>query len=144
MPAWRSVAAGLVVVAVVGAAAWRLLAQHQPAAGCDLASGPCTVAWVGGTVEVDVSPRPLRAGHELVFTVRGLATGAELPILDFTMPGMDMGRHRATLSPCADGHAGRMTLTICPQGGSRWRLRLLQPDGSTLAAGGELVFDVVP
>jgi hypothetical protein len=37
-----------------------------------------------------------------------------------------------------------MTLAICPHGGSRWRLRLLRPDGSLLSDGGELVFDVDP
>ena len=103
-----------------------------------------TVRWGGTTLAVDVGSRPLRAGRELTFAVRGLEATGELPLLDFTMPGMDMGVHRAPLVAAGGEHLARMTLTTCPQGGSRWRLRLLRSDGSVPADAGELVFDVAP
>ena len=100
-------------------------AKHAPAA-CDLQAGPCTLpAGRDLLVTLEITPRPIRAQAELLFTVetrRGteLAAGHGAEI-SLQMPGMYMGENRMVLNAAGSGrHRGKGTVVRCGSGRRDW------------------------
>lgn len=116
--------AAATLAGVLGLAAWRLLAPLTQAGQCDLGAETCALQIGDRQLEAELLPRPAVAGQPLRLVLRP-AAGSDLPgetlQVDFSMPGMDMGRHTMVLRPAESGVLeGRITLPNCPMG-STWQ-----------------------
>lgn len=134
----------ITAVIVLSFALWPMFSNSAGKPGqieCDVQTGPCDGYLAGRKVSFDISPKPVRAMSELIFT---LAFTGELlagePYIDLGMPGMDMGRNRVVLKPMGDGtFQGTGVIVRCPSGRRTWRAKVTVPDiGSA-----EFVFDVI-
>jgi hypothetical protein len=114
---------------------------------CDAGAAPCTQPLGGGgTVTLDVGPRPVRTMVELTVTVRlsppsprgpspvaegGRGEGARVTV-SFSMPGMEMGRNEIRLAPSGDGRfSGTGVLVRCPSGRRDWAAEVrVEPPGA--------------
>ena len=106
----------------------------RAAPSCDPSRAPCARSLEGVVVTLDVSPRPVRAMTDLVFTVTasppGVA-GAGGARIALSMPGMVMGDARVALAPVGDGRwQGRGVIVRCPSGKRTWSAQLELPRGS--------------
>jgi hypothetical protein len=76
----------------------------------------------GERVLLDISPKPVRAMHELVFTVE--IPGEPLPgtpWIEIAMPGMTMPPNRVDLSADGNGrYRGKGMVVRCPSGMRSW------------------------
>jgi hypothetical protein len=117
-------------------------AQGAPSAiDCAIQSGPCTKSLADGTVTLDITPRPVRAMHDLTFTVTfsGLKPAHD-PLIDLGMPGMTMGPNRVVLKRAGDNtYQGTGVIVRCPSGRRTWKAIVTVPDKGSA----EFVFDVV-
>jgi len=117
-------------------------AQGAPSAiDCAIQSGPCTKSFAAGTLTLDITPRPVRAMHELTFTVTfSGVTPVSDPVIDLGMPGMIMGPNRVVLKR-AEGNTyqGKGVIVRCPSGRRTWKATVTVPDKGSA----EFVFDVV-
>ena len=124
---WKPVLGAVVLLSVLAIASWRLLAPLMGSEACDLSSSPCSVVIGQERVEVEILPRRPEPGEEFLMSLR-LAerhtfelSGAS-GIVDFSMPGMDMGQHRMTLAVSSPNLLeGRIALPTCPMGHSLWQ-----------------------
>ncbi|MFP4350054.1 MAG: hypothetical protein ACOC3W_08885 [Thermodesulfobacteriota bacterium] len=99
------------------------------AAHCNIQTGPCTRALSGGTVMLDIHPKPVRAMRDLRFTVTidGLRL-TKNPHIDLDMPAMTMGFNRVYLEPAGPGlYAGDGVIVRCPTGISTWEAVVVLP-----------------
>lgn len=147
-----TVAAVTLLLGGAGAAgflAWRWM---QPPAlvsgavepGCDLHRGPCTARFAdGGSLQVDVTPRPVPLVTPITVEVRLAGMSAESVEVDFHSPDMYMGYNRRPLALQADGrYIGRAVLPVCVRDRMRWQLQVIArtPKG---ARGARFEFDTV-
>lgn len=102
------------------------LSSAAPAPGgpaCDLAKGACTAPLPsGGTVALELVPRPLATMRELAVIARlpPGAEGADVSV-GFEMKGMDMGPNANLLAAQGGGtYAGKAVLVRCPSGRKDW------------------------
>ena len=112
-----------------------VMSAHSPAQGvtevadCAPDQGPCTAAAAGRQIIFDISPKPVKAMKELIFTIR--ATGrntAPAILLDLSMPGMYMGRNEVVLKKNPDGsYSGKGIIPRCPSGRMLWRAAVTVP-----------------
>ena len=117
--------------------------KYQEMINCDLHQGACTQNLAGFTVTLEVSPRPVKAMHDLLFQVTfsgKLPSNTKLPYIDLGMPGMKMGPNRVQLkSEGNHTYEGRGVIVKCPSGRRTWRARVTIPDvGHT-----NFIFDVI-
>jgi hypothetical protein len=108
---------------------------------CDIQEGPCDGYLASEKVSFDISPRPVRAMSDLIFT---LGYAGEIPAggpyIDLGMPGMDMGRNRVVLKPMGAGtFQGTGVIVRCPSGRRTWKAKVTVPDIGSV----EFVFDVI-
>lgn len=134
----------------VGAAAAAPPGPGPEARGpCDLAATPCTVALSGGgSITLDLGPRPLRAMQELAVTaaVRGEGLEGAAVRVRFDMRGMTMFPVEAALAPSgAPGRtAGRAVLVRCASGRKDWTAHAaVSPAGGGPERTAELDFRLV-
>jgi hypothetical protein len=108
---------------------------------CAIESGPCTKNLADGTVTLDITPRPVRAMHDLRFTVTfSGVTAAHDPFIDLGMPGMIMGPNRVVLKRAGDNaYQGTGVIVRCPSGRRTWKATVTLPGKGSA----EFVFDVV-
>ncbi|NTU52949.1 MAG: hypothetical protein HGA97_04440 [Chlorobiaceae bacterium] len=96
-----------------------------------LHDGPCTKQFNGRLITLDITPRPVRAMQPLLFRVTVEPAG-ELPpvlLLDFTMPGMYMGKNVMKLVRTAPGTwENRGVIVRCMSGKKLWQLMILSPE----------------
>ncbi len=94
---------------------------------CDLQQSACQARFPsGGTVEVDLLPRPLRPFQPLELRVAVQGVSAEAVEIDFRGVSMNMGLNRPTLrrvSPTA--FAGYGALPACYKNPMDWEARVL-------------------
>lgn len=96
------------------------------APACDLGSTACARALPGGgTVRVELAPRPLATMKELAVLVDvDLGPGAPRDAsvsVSFSMPGMAMGENRSRLAHTGPGRfEGKAVLVRCPSGRREW------------------------
>jgi hypothetical protein len=117
-------------------------AQGAPSAvDCAIQSGSCTKNLADGTVTLDITPRPVRAMHDLRFTVTFSGVKpAHDPFIDLGMPGMIMGPNRVVLKRAGDNsYQGTGVIVRCPSGRRTWKATVTVPDKGTA----EFVFDVL-
>jgi hypothetical protein len=136
----------LLCLVVTGIAVFSLSA-HARAQGaqagidCAIQSGPCTKGFAGGTLALEITPRPVRAMHDLTFTVTfsGLKLAHD-PFIDLGMPGMIMGPNRVLLKRAGENtYRGTGVIVRCPSGRRTWKATVIVPDKGSA----EFVFDVL-
>lgn len=114
-------------------------AEKKPAAvvNCDIHQHACTQPLSGGTgsVTLDISPKPVKAMTDLLFSVRLTdAVPATAPYVDLGMPGMKMGPNRVQLKPAPDGtYTGSGVIVRCPSGRTLWEAIISVPGAGTAA-----------
>lgn len=114
-------------------------AENHPGAqtACDIHQHACTQPLSGGTgrVTLDISPKPVAAMADLIFTVRLTdAVPATAPYVDLGMPGMNMGPNRVRLKPAPDGtYSGSGVIVRCPSGRTLWEATVHIPGAGTAA-----------
>lgn len=108
---------------------------------CDVHVGPCSAAISGTSVSLDISPKPVKAMEDLVFTftIHAKKNVAD-PYIDLGMPGMNMGRNRIILRPSgASIFQGKGVIVRCPSGRRTWKARITVPEMGSV----EFIFDVI-
>ncbi len=108
---------------------------------CDIHAGPCSAHISGSKVSLDIEPKPVKAMHDLTFTV---TLAGEKPVaapyIDLGMPGMNMGRNRVCLKPAGELiYRGEGIIVRCPSGRRTWKAKVTVPDVGSV----EFVFDVI-
>ena len=117
--------------------------SYRKLINCDLHDGAC-VQRVGDTdIILEVTPKPVRAMKDLVFSVTLSGKGESpksLPYIDLGMPGMDMGPNQVQMKPVGENvFEGKGVIVKCPSGHRVWRATVTVPDmGKT-----EYIFDVI-
>ena len=117
--------------------------KYQEMINCDLHRGDCTQELAGSKVTLAVTPRPVKAMHDLLFQVTfsgKLPPNAQPPYIDLGMPGMNMGPNRVQLKPADNAtYEGQGVIVKCPSGRRTWQATVTIPDvGQT-----DFIFDVV-
>lgn len=87
---------------------------------CDLGAASCSSPVDGGTVTLELSPRPLRTMSDLA--VRAEVAGVEPAAVSvsFTMKGMRMGDNVSRLARRGAAWEGKAVLVRCPSGRKDW------------------------
>jgi len=123
----KQVAIYVLVLMTVLVACTKSEGPKTPAADCDINSGPCTRQLAEGlTATFEIYPRPARSLENISFGIlleRGgvPVDGADVT-MDFTMPGMWMGKNLYTLKHIGDGvYRSEGVLPRCPKGGKLWQ-----------------------
>lgn len=105
-------------------------AEKKDARLCEINSGPCLQKVGYADVSLAITPRPVKALEELALTVnvQGMKTPRTL-LIDFSMPGMSMGKNQAVLTRTGPGtFTGKGIIPKCPSGRSLWRASVIIPD----------------
>lgn len=110
---------------------------------CDLHNGACVQRLDETNIILEVTPQPVRAMEDLVFTVT-LSGSSELrkspPYIDLNMPGMDMGPNLVKMKPVGENvYEGKGVIVKCPSGHRVWRATVAVPDMGKA----KFIFDVV-
>lgn len=121
-------------------------ASNGISADCDIHRGPCTRPLDGGSVTLDIAPKPVRAMTDLTFrlTLAGPAkpdmTPPDRPFIDLDMPDMFMGYNRIYLTREKPGvYAGTGVIVRCPSGIPTWKAVVTVPGAGEVT----FVFDVL-
>ena len=117
--------------------------KYQEMINCDLHQGDCTRELAGSAVTLAVTPRPVKAMHDLLFrvSVNGkLPSNEQPPYIDLGMPGMNMGPNRVQLKSTGNAvYEGRGVIVKCPSGRRTWQATVTIPGvGQT-----DFIFDVI-
>lgn len=117
--------------------------KYQALINCDIHQDVCTQIMSGYTITLDVTPKPVKAMHDLLFRVTltgDLPPKTKSPYIDLGMPGMNMGRNRVLLKPKGEGtYEGRGVIIRCPSGRKIWRATVTVPDVGQTA----FIFNVI-
>ena len=117
--------------------------KYQKMINCDLHNAACRQELADGVVTLEVSPRPVKAMTDLMFSVRysgKLPSDAAAPYIDLGMPGMNMGPNRVSLISNAKGaYEGKGVIVKCPSGRRVWQATVTFPKLGVAA----FVFDVI-
>ncbi len=115
--------------------------EPSPETRQNIHEGPVTGKAEGQTVILDISPKPVEAMKELVFTVELPGyEGEGAPVIDLGMPGMRMPPNRVTLAREAAGrYRGNGIIVRCASGKRTWTATVTLPGGKRA----EFSFDVV-
>jgi hypothetical protein len=112
-----------------------------PQINCPIQERSCTLSVDGRSVELDITPRPVKAMQELTFRVA--VSGSPLPdppVIDLGMPGMEMGPNRVELKKTESGvYEGTGVIIRCPSGKTVWEAKVTVPG----AGRADFVFDVL-
>jgi hypothetical protein len=108
---------------------------------CDVHAGPCRTHISGTRVSLDIEPKPVKAMHDLTFTVTFAGEKpVAAPYIDLGMPGMNMGRNRVILKPAGElVYRGEGVIVRCPSGRRTWKAKVTVPEVGSV----EFVFDVI-
>lgn len=87
---------------------------------------------IGTQVELDITPKPVKAMEELFFVLSVRNIQYNQLILDLSMPGMQMGQNRIILSKRDDGkYVGKGVIARCPSGRRLWEASIDLPGKGT-------------
>lgn len=97
---------------------------------CRASAGPCMKTAGGLTVTFDISPKPVKVMRDLAFTVTLSDNGKPVTdasvMIDFTMPGMFMGKNAVRLKQTRQGvYSGTGVIVKCPSGEKIWQASLV-------------------
>lgn len=115
--------------------------SESPKVECDVHAGACRAHISGTKVSMDIEPKPVKAMHDLTFTVTFAGEKpAVAPYIDLGMPGMNMGRNRIILKPAGELiYQGEGVIVRCPSGRRTWKAKVTVPEMGSV----EFVFDVI-
>lgn len=95
-------------------------------ASCRLHRGLCSVALPAGSIEVEISPRPVPVLQPLTVDIRTVGFEPQRIDVDFAGVGMAMGLNRPQAGQVTHGrYRAHATLPVCVSGGMEWEMRLL-------------------
>ena len=110
---------------------------------CDLHDEACTDRIGNMDIRLDVTPKPIRAMRDLVFTVTLSGNGESSltpPVIDLSMPGMDMGPNRVKMKSVGKNlFEGKGVIVKCPSGHRVWKATVMVPH----IGQAEFIFDVI-
>jgi len=108
---------------------------------CDVHAATCTSILDGTEVTLNITPKPVKAMDDLVFTVTFAGKKPVTdPYIDLGMDGMNMGRNRVLLKPVGDSlYQGKGVIVRCPSGRRTWKARITAAELGSV----EFVFDVI-
>jgi hypothetical protein len=106
---------------------------------CDLGAAPCSAAVGGGTVTLELSPRPLRTMSDLQVRAEVAGIDPAAVSVSFAMPGMKMGDNVSRLARRGAAWEGKAVLVRCPSGRKSW-----EADVKIERPGAEPVHAVLP
>jgi len=108
---------------------------------CNIQKQSCTQTVGGRTVELDITPKPVKAMEELTFRVSVSGEALEKPPhIDLGMPAMEMGPNQVTMKKVSDSvYAGTGVIVRCPSGKTIWEAEVTVPG----AGKASFIFDVV-
>ncbi len=112
-----------------------------PAINCQAHEGTCTLPLGDQAVILEITPRPVTAMQDSLFTVtiKG-PQPAKAPYLDLGMPAMKMGPNRVLLKPDGKGsYTGKGVIVRCKSGRRTWFAEVVVPEAGKV----QFVFDVV-
>jgi len=114
---------------------------ESPAINCEAHAGACSLPLDDHTVTLEITPRPIKAMQDLVFTVTITANRPpENPHIDLGMPGMKMGPNRIILKPAGkDTYEGQGVIVRCPSGRRTWFANITIPGSGEV----KFIFDVI-
>ena len=96
---------------------WDRAQQEAARPDCAISAGPCTA----NGLTLELTPRPVRAMADVVFTVAGPFPEGATGTIALGMPGMYMGENRVRLARLPDGRLqGHGVFVRCPSGGHTW------------------------
>lgn len=117
--------------------------DYRKLINCDLHVEACVHRVDDTDIILEVTPRPVQAMTDLVFTVTLSGSGESLqspPYIDLGMPGMDMGPNRVKMKPVGKNvYEGKGVIVKCPSGHRVWRATVTVPDMGKA----EFIFDVI-
>ena len=115
--------------------------SEPPRVECDVHAGPCRAHISGTKVSLDIEPKPVKAMHDLAFTVTFAGEKPVVaPYIDLGMPGMNMGRNRVILKPAGElVYRGEGVIVRCPGDRRTWKASVTVPNVGSV----EFVFDVI-
>jgi len=116
-------------------------AWAEAAINCQIQEHSCTQMIAGRTVELDITPKPVKAMKELTFRVQvsGGATPAP-PYIDLGMPAMEMGPNTVKMEKGNNGvYEGKGVIVKCPSGKTIWEATVTLPETGQAS----FIFDVV-
>lgn len=108
---------------------------------CDVQNGTCTRTLGGGTVTLEIRPRPVKAMTDLTFRIKSKGVPEKaLPFIDLNMLVMDMGKNRVLLRRKGQGvFEGKGVIVRCRSGIRTWSAKVTFPGVGTT----EFIFDVL-
>ena len=108
---------------------------------CDIHHDACTKALPNAMITLDISPKPVKAMKDLLFTLEVSGTQPTSgPYIDLGMPGMKMGPNRVDLEASGKGlYKGRGIIVRCPSGKRTWMADVMLPG----LGNATFVFDVI-
>jgi len=101
----------------------------EQSADCIIDQGPCIRNKGKAEIIFDITPKPVKAMRELMFTVtiKGGKSPETLP-MGLSMPGMYMGKNEVLLRKSADGtFTGSGIIPRCPSGKRLWQAEVEIP-----------------
>ncbi len=108
---------------------------------CNIHQNPCSMEIGDCTIILDITPKPVKAMEELIFTVtleKNCSSG--VPVIDLSMPGMIMGENKVILRKIGEGvYQGTGVIVRCPSGRKTWQAAVTIPEKGTA----EFIFDVI-
>jgi hypothetical protein len=105
---------------------------------CNINSAPCIkMTGSGMKIELDVTPRPVKAMQELAFLVTLMRGGTPVSgasiLLDLSMPGMFMGNNQPKLTEVTSGgYRGRGVIPRCATGLKTWKALIAVSQGGQI------------
>ncbi|HMA86558.1 MAG TPA: hypothetical protein VKN73_12710 [Desulfosalsimonadaceae bacterium] len=108
---------------------------------CNIQEESCTQTVGGRTVELDITPKPVKAMEELTFRVSVSGNAMKKPPhIDLGMPAMEMGPNQVTMKKVSDSvYEGTGVIVRCPSGKTIWEAEVTVPG----AGKASFIFDVV-
>jgi len=129
----------LLIIAMTSVIALLLLVQPSAAAAvdCNADSGTCKKEVKGLSVAFDITPKPVAVMRELTYFVTikdgGLPVDDADLAVDFSMPGMFMGKNVVHLALRKDGvYTGKGVIIRCPSGEKIWKALVTVKRGSKI------------
>ena len=115
--------------------------SNDSAINCKAHNGKCSLPIGNETVTLEITPRPVTAMQDSIFTVTltGIAP-EQAPFIDLGMPAMKMGPNRVQLKSTGDGSfSGKGIIVRCKSGRRIWFANVVVPG----AGEAKFVFDVL-
>lgn len=108
---------------------------------CDMQKGPCTKNIAGLELTLEITPKPVKAMEELLFSVgiKGYLS-EDMLVIDLAMPGMYMGGNKVILRKATDGrYVGKGIIPRCSSGRRLWSATVDVPRKGKA----EYLFDII-